>query len=203
MANAVKNVLRNTNRLYSAWVAHPGASIALLCMLVGVTACEKYTDPKGPDLSEELTNPYCNDPRAVNYNHGFPGKPDSSVCIYPVDSFVGNWLWDDSVFTTDLTFVRTEQHQINITATEDTLLSHLKLSGWCNRSFYLTADKYRRALTDTLIEGSIGQLGCLDTDTLSGFLNKNTGAAETLLFQLAVTDATGTLLHYGTATKVP
>lgn len=204
MGNAVKNALKSINPATEPFFSRSPIRLVwctLALLAFSFTSCKKYTDPEGPDLSDELTNPYCNDPRAVNYNHGFPGRPDSSVCIYPVDSFLGRWIWDDSVFTTDLDFVSTEQYQIELVATEDTAMTHLILHGWCDHPVYLTADKYRRAVVDTLIEAGIGQLGCLVTDTLSGYLNKNTGAAETMQFQFSVTDATGTLLHAGTATK--
>lgn len=197
MANVVKNVLKAIKGSASI-----GFSLLLLLLFCSTPACNKYTDPKGPDLSDKLTNPYCNDPRAVNYNHGFPGKPNDSVCIYPIDSFIGSWTWHDSVYTTEFEFLRTEQYEISFTALEDTLFSHIKMSGWCAQEFYLTADKFQRAFVDTLLEGGIGQLGCTPTDTVSGFLNKNTGMAETLQFQLSVTTAEGTLLHLGTATKL-
>src|SRR5690606_36427140 len=105
--------------------------ILIVSSVLLMVACEKYKDPP-PTEDDRLTNPYCNDPRAINYNHGFPGKPDNSVCIFPVDLFVGNWIFTDTVYAADETILFTDTVNLQMaTIQSDDTYSKLEVTGWC------------------------------------------------------------------------
>ena len=179
------------------------AKILLLTLScsVAIYACSKYKDPDPAQPDPRLNNPYCNDSRAINYNWGFPGKPDNSVCIYPVDPFLGSWVLTDTIYLVNGDISGVQTKNLTFTATEDTILTHLSVSGWCGGTtpFYLTANKYRKAVVDTLLIGSIGQYLCNNTDTLSGMMTAKT---DTFRIDLAITNASGTTYHKGTAIKL-
>lgn len=165
-------------------------------------ACSKYKDPPPAKPPDGLTNHYCNDPLAVNYNWGFPGIPDSTICYYPRDSFMGNWIFNDTVYLPDGTISTTQTIPLTFGATEDTVKTHLTVKGWCpdpTIPFYITANKFSRADADTLIEGSWGQFLCSSSDTMNGFFLKNPG--NTMRVELTITNAVGTTYHKGTAVK--
>ncbi len=144
-------------------------------LVTGFVACKKYTDP-APTTDPRLTNPYCNDPAAVNYNWGFPGVPDNSKCFYPTDLFAGNYLYVDSVFDNN-TGIYLSSDTLHLTLRA---LSHTKLvcTGFCGSgdSFLLTAYNYTATL-DTLVGDTTtvtkGQFGCVRTDTVSGTIVDN------------------------------
>ena len=171
-------------------------------IMLGWSACKKYEDPPPTKGDNRLTNHYCNDPRAINYNWGFPGIADNSVCVYPVDSFIGTWKFMDSVFLEDQTFKSFAVKDLVFSATEDTLMTHLAVTGWCNdKILYATADKYKRAFLDSLMEGISGQLLCTPTDTITGFFNQSNMGKDSMEIELTVTGNTGVLLHKGWAIK--
>ncbi len=175
-------------------------SLLAACCVV-IYACSKYKDPPPAQHDDRLNNPYCNDPRAVNYNWGFPGTPDNSVCTYPVDSFLGSWLLNDTIYFPDGAVAGTLVKNLTFSKTEDTILTHLAVTGWCSGTapFYVTANKYKKALVDTLLVGSPGQYLCNNTDTLSGSL---TTQSDTIRIDFTITNAGGTTYHKGTAVKL-
>ncbi len=178
-----------------------GIGLSLSILLLGI-ACTKYKDPEAIDLGDQLKGVYCNDPRAVNYNWGFPGKPDNSICIYPVDSFLGSWFFTDSIYLPDYTLQSVETRTLLFKATEDSVFRHLTIQGWCNNfTIYVTANKYMMAYVDTLVEGSPGQFICTATDTLSGYLNKSTGTDSTMEINFTISNEAGTTFHQGTAVR--
>lgn len=167
------------------------------CGIMFIAACRKYKDPP-PAGDPGLTNHYCNDPGAINYNRGFPGIPDSSVCIYPVDSFLGTWTITDSVYRSDLSLDTFEDRVLSFMSTEDTSLTHLAIQGWCaGPSLLATASKYQRAELDSMSENVAGQLLCTSTDTISGYFHFGLATNDTLLFQLQVNSASGLHIHKG------
>ena len=182
------------------------SSTALL-LLSGLVACKKYKDPDGKDLG--LTNKYCNDPLAANFNQGFPGTPDNSVCVYPADTFVGNWMLLDSVFLPDLTtFVAV--HNYNLVFAQqslatDSFRNKLSVSGFCSNGnkLNLTANKYNLALTDSLIDQTLGQqFFCQNTDTVSGSFKVVKDSLTTKMnILLTESNPSGTFIHVGTAIK--
>lgn len=179
------------------------AKLLLLAALgsLALYACSKYKDPPPASPPEELQNLYCNDPRAVNYNWGFPGKPDNDVCVYPVDSFLGSWVLTDTVYLPNGNISAVLVKNLDFSATEDTLLTHMAVTGWCGGTtpFYLTANKYKRATVDTLLEGTMGQYLCNSTDTLGGLV---TGYQhDTLRIDFTLVTPGGTTYHKGTAIR--
>ncbi|WP_162903193.1 hypothetical protein [Taibaiella koreensis] len=177
----------------------------LLLLAMGMAAffyaCSKYKDPPPGVPNDELKKRhYCNDPLAVNYNWGFPGTPDSTICTYPVDSFLGAWVLTDTAFFPDGTVQGSQTRNLVFTSTEDTVKRHLSVSGWCGNTmpFLVTADKYKKAVVDTLLVGSPGQYICNNTDTLSGGLRQGN---DTLLIDFTITNAGSTLYHKGVAVR--
>lgn len=169
-----------------------------------IAACNKWKDP-APYTDPRLTNPYCNDPEAVNYNWGFPGKPDNTVCFYPTDVFRGTYVLTDSVYQTSTGFL--------LYGSVDTIqiyaLSHTKLAilGLCNGgdSLKLTAGLTMVARVDTTVGDTTvlrwGQLLCRTQDTVSGTVTFST--LDSLLhFTLDVVSDTGTTQHLGKAKKL-
>ncbi|MFT4062714.1 MAG: hypothetical protein QM642_10210 [Edaphocola sp.] len=179
------------------------AIIAIAAPVILVVACTKYKDPDASTGIEGLTNYYCNDSRAVNYNWGFPGIANDSVCVYPVDSFVGTWVLADTVTLDGSDTFEVVSRTLTITATEDSTLTHLAIDGWCGSSypFYALANKYSKAVTDTLANGADVQYLCSTNDTIVGTLNKNTGVGTQMKMDFTVNGTSGISYHSGTATK--
>lgn len=175
--------------------------IAILCILI---SCQKYKDPS-PRTDARLTNPYCNDPAAVNYNVGFPGKPDNTVCIYPSDVFKGSYIFRDSVFhTSDNIFLFYDSVVINIDPA-----SHSKISvtGICNSGgvLTLTAGPTFLATVDTTIGDTTvinwGQPLCRPVDTFTGTIFRDRIDTTLLHITLQVASDTGMTTHIGDARK--
>lgn len=184
---------------------HSKIKIVVLLAIVPVVvlfACKKYVDPTAPDI-DLGTRKYCNDPRAINYNWGFPGKPDNTECVYPVDSFIGNWSFKDYVLLpsgdTDAIILR----NLTFTSTEDTVLTHLAVTGWCggNQPFYVTANKYGKLTLDTFPGSPQGQFLCVNTDTAIGTLNKSSYVRDTMKVDITVTNGENIKYHRGLALK--
>ena len=180
----------------------PGLLIAVLFAVI-LFACSKYKDPPPAGHDDRLVKPYCNDPKAVNYNWDFPGIPDSSVCIYAVDSFKGSWIFKDTVLLPNNDIAEIVDRNLTFTSTEDTIKIHLEVTGWCSgpTPFYITANKYGKANVDSIPAGVPGQLLCIPTDTLNGYFNKNLYGKDTMKIELTITNAAGTRYHKGIAIK--
>ena len=177
----------------------------LILLTVGTTvfySCAKWKDP-APINDPRLTNPYCNDPAAVNYNWGFPGKPDNSICFYPNSLFVGTYMYYDSVYK-DTLFLGADSFLVNIFAT-DTSHTRIFLQGFCGRDMRLTALPGYQATVDTLVGDttttSAGQNNfCRLQDTLSGIISRDRLDSPTVLhINFQVASDTGLTVHVGTA----
>lgn len=171
-------------------------------------ACKKYTDPPvtGVDPRVKDKGFYCNDPRAVNYNWNFPAIADSSVCIYAIDSFKGNWMFYDTITQVSGDTIGTSIKQLSFTSTEDTARTHMAVTGWCSGTtpFYVTANNYGRADVDTFPGGAFGQFLCGQTDTLNGYMVKNSDTPSfynRMKISFTINNASGTTYHSGTAFK--
>jgi len=180
-----------------------GLLIVVAIVIVSAVSCLKSENLPKAKSPSELVNHYCNDPRAVNYNRGFPGIPDSSVCVYPVDAFTGQWTLTDSMFNADSTFNAVSVQTISFVATEDSLLSHLKVTGLCGNGAALlaTADKYGQATLDSMDSHNAGQLLCSPADTATGKFYFSFSGRDTMLMQLQVIGAQAGF-HKGIATKL-
>lgn len=164
-------------------------------------ACKKG-DPKPTKGDDRLTNPYCNDPSAVNYNWGFPGIPDNSVCIYPVDTFLGSWQFLDSIFAEDSSFLEYQPKILVFTASEDTAHIHLAIQGWCpSEILYAVANKYGNAIVDTLAGDFKGQIICNQQDSVSGVFNTFTYKKDSMSINLSVQNSGTLQIHRGWAIK--
>ncbi len=180
--------------------------ITALLGIAGLAACEKYKDPAPVDLG--LTRKYCNDPIAANYNDSFPGVPDNSVCIYSNELFEGTWLFRDSVYLPDMTFLRTRDYTLTFNPGDpalDSLKNKVSVSGFCSNgnTLALTANRYGLAMTDTLLPNTDGgQLFCNSTDTVSGMFRlifEPTGSRIHIQLNEHVSDSS--YIHTGYATK--
>lgn len=162
-------------------------------------ACSKYKDPPNADPVNNGRH-YCNDPRALNYNWGFPGTPDNDTCVYPIDPMKGAWVFTDSVFLPNGNLQQVLTRNLNFTSTEDTLLTHMAVSGWCSGTpIYITIDKIGTARVDSMFSG--GQLLCTTTDTINGTFLKKLDRADTLDIDLSISSLGGTTRHKGIALR--
>ena len=178
----------------------------LSLVLLGVFAffsCKKWTDPT-PVNDPRLTNPYCNDPTAVNYNWGFPGKPNNTVCFYPTDVFRGSYMIKDTVFQVSTGYILySDSFVLQVYA-----LSHTKIAalGFCSAadSLKLTAGLSYIATLDTLVGDSVtnqGQFWCRLRDTVSGTMYDS--PIDSLLhINFQIVSDTGITTHIGTGKKL-
>jgi len=172
-------------------------------VVVVLFSCKKWTDPAAVN-DPRLTNPYCNDPNAVNYNWGFPGRPDDSLCFYPVDLFRGTYIFQDSIFLLNGTYVFTRLDTLHLYALSQTKLAVL---GFCpiGDTMHLTAGPTYIATVDTTLGDSTfvnrGQLLCRIQDTVSGTITKDRIDTTLLHISLQVVSDTGITVHSGTGIK--
>lgn len=163
-------------------------------------SCKKWTDPP-PTTDPRLNNPYCNDPIAVNYNWGFPGIPDNSICYYPTDIFRGNWLYTDSVYQQSSgLFLYTREETLRVYALSKTTLA---IQGFCADSLKMTATGYL-ANVDTIVGDTLtnrGQLWCRLQDTVNGTVSYSR-IDSMLHVSLTVISDTGITNHIGKARKL-
>jgi hypothetical protein len=166
-------------------------------------SCAKYKDSKAT-ADPRLTNPYCNDPNAVNYNWGFPGKPDNSVCFYPTDIFKGVYQYHDSIFLTSTgLFVRADTLTLMITKVNSTKFT---IAGFCpsGATLSLTAGANYTATLDTAIGDTTtairGQQLCGVADTVNGTLTKDRLNDSVMYINFLVASDTGVYTsHVGQA----
>ena len=174
---------------------------ALVILLAGVIfSCNKYVSPKGYD--PHLTNHYCNDPKAVNYNWGFPGVPDNTVCFYPSDVFAGKYKFYDSVYLqANYIFIHSDSVLITINKVND---SQIAVYGMCPNgdSLLMTATPLFVAYVDTTEGDSVtnwGQMYCQVKDTINGTISQNRiDSVLTINFQVA-SDTGVITIHNGSA----
>ena len=178
---------------------------AIACTTLLFISCAKWKDP-APYTDPRLTNPYCNDPNAVNYNWGFPGKPDNTVCFYPTDLFVGTYIFTDSVYrTSDLSlFLSTVTETLYVSRLSQTQIA---VTGFCanGNSIHLTADKSYNATVDTTVGDTLtarGQTLCRIVDTVSGAISKDRIVDSLLHISFIVVSDTGSTTHIGSAKKI-
>ena len=177
----------------------------LLSICIGVLlSCAKYKSPKGY-TDPQLTNHYCNDPLAVNYNWGFPGIPDNTVCFYPTDVFAGKYIFRDSIFLqSGYIFIRADSFIMTIKKINTTQMS---VFGVCvnGDSLVLTATPSFIASVDTTEGDTVTNCGeplCGSNDTINGTITQNRlDSVLTILFQVA-SDSGIITLHSGSATLI-
>ena len=181
-----------------------GFSILSLIMLMGMLsllACNKWVDP--PPKNANLTNPYCNDPNAVNYDWGFPGRPDDSVCFYPCDLFRGKFIYIDSIYLPNGYFARTQTDTLTIFALT---LNKLGILGFCGAGDTMFISSYTPfvATIDTTLlplTGTAGQQLCRTVDTVSGTFTRDQVDTSFIHINFTEVSDTGTTTHMGTAVQ--
>lgn len=169
----------------------------LLLLTLISASCQKWEDKPGQDLG--LKNHYCNNPIAINYNFGFPGIEDSTVCIFPSDPFVGSYTYRDSLYYPESdTAVAGALLDFSISARNR---SQLSLDNFCSSGSKLlfTANRYYRAASDSIIGQGL-QTGCRSQDTLSGYLDYRSSDSS-LYLEFKVVSDTGITTHKGRAYK--
>lgn len=166
-------------------------------------ACAK-SDPFDKADEDQFGNRYCNDPIAINYNHGFPGTADNTTCIYPTDVFTGTYLLKDSIYDADFNLDTILDFMVRFHRVS---LTQLKLSGFClnGDTVRLTADRYYRAAVDsTLLPDSSmmeGHVFCRAIDTLTGTINKYKDDSNKIRVSFIIASDTGINYHVGTGIK--
>jgi hypothetical protein len=171
-------------------------TLLFLLVLAGVS-CKKWQDKPGEDPG--LKTHYCNIPAAVNYNHGFPGIEDNSVCIFPSDPFVGTYRFLDTVIRPEIDTSYPAAITFRIVKITDSAFAFTDFCGSSGRQWTFTANRYYHAITDTVV-GPGKQLMCRDADTLSGSLDYRTGDSSLYIIFNVISD-TGFAIHQGTAYK--
>jgi hypothetical protein len=135
-----------------------------------IIGCVKYKDPT-PITTDKLTTPYCNILTAVNYNWGFPGVPNNSICTYPADLFLGTYIFYDSVLNAVAEYVPFDSNIIEISKVSDSTILIKGLCGSNSSTFSAKATKNYRFSLDS--NTTLGQVFCSNNDTINGFGMKN------------------------------
>lgn len=176
--------------------------VVLLSLCLGWMACSKE-DKKGDNLDDKLTNKYCNIPGAVNYNWGFPGKEDNSICFFATDYFVGTWTFYDTIILQDSTFIGTDSMQITFeTIPGDTTYRKMNMLGWCgNDPILLDISKFYIGLSDTFRNSEGWQMTCNNTDSVKVELSKNILDTTIVNFHIRQYSNNELQFHNGTGKK--
>jgi hypothetical protein len=162
--------------------------IFFIFLLIG--ACKPYKDP-APIEDPRISNPYCNDPNAVNYNWGFPGIPDNSTCIYPADIFKGNYIWRDTVVNDLGAAVSYDSVFATVNKLDST---RIEISGRCGYDLKLSANRFLIITIDSLAGN--GQQFCQPNDTIMGNGFKvSTSDTNTFRLNYTIVSDTGTSTH--------
>jgi hypothetical protein len=175
-------------------------SAALLALFY---ACSK-SEPFDTASAELFSDRYCNDPIAINYNHGFPGTADNSICIYPTDVFKGSFSLKDSIYDADFNLDTVLDYLVTFHTVS---LTNVKLSGFCinGDTVRMTADRYYRAAVDStmLPDSSMveGHVFCRGVDTIKGNIIKYDGDTAKIRINFIIASDTGINYHIGTGIK--
>lgn len=176
--------------------------VVLALLLCGMASCKQEENTYNTTDPRLQTNRYCNDPEAVNYNWGFPGKPDSTICIYPSDLYKGRFTFRDSVYDQDgyLDSVASQNtYQLTITTAGK---NAIRVAGFCANTLALSAPRVGfQASLDT--NAITGQIFCRPQDTVNGFITRNFSDTTQLQIQFTVYADTSIRTHRGTAVRQP
>ncbi|MBW7912689.1 MAG: hypothetical protein H3C54_03075 [Taibaiella sp.] len=178
-------------------------SLISLALLALFYACTKQ-EPFDTASQEKFAGRYCNDPIAINYNHGFPGTADNSICIYPTDVFQGSFVLKDSVYDADFNLDTVLDYMVKFNTIS---LTNTRLSGFCinGDTVRLTADRYYRAAVDStmLPDSSMieGHVFCRGVDTIKGNILKIEGDTPKIRINFIIASDTGINYHIGTGIK--
>ncbi len=178
--------------------------ILFMALVLFFGACQKWTDPP-PKTDPRLDSPYCNDPAAVNYNWGFPGRPDDSVCYYPADMYKGTYVFKDSIYLSNNVFSYTYNNADTFLYMYSLSKNKMGVVGFCPNgdTLYFTVDRGLHATVDTGLNLGIGQMFCSIADTASGTiaLDITDSSNRRYIVNIIVASDTGTNFHRGFAIK--
>ena len=183
----------------------PIVALGLLLLLAGsLPSCKRWQGP-APQDKPQISNPYCNDPDAVNYNWGFPGKPDNSVCYYASDLFQGTYLLHDTIYDPNSElFLAADSMLVTIAKTDKKKIS---LNGFCpsGQKLLFTTQAAYLASADTTVGDSLtihpGQIFCRTQDTVTGTLTRDKVDSSLIYVSFTVVNDTGTTIHVGRARR--
>ena len=165
---------------------------------ISATSCKPtdYTATAPDTLAGRV---YCNDPEAVNYNWGFPGRPDNSICRFPTDFFSGTYDYIDSLYFPDGSLDSAGSLMRDTLRLRALDRQRFSLAGFCagGDTVRLTANRFFRASIDTLL--GAGQRFCRVQDTVSGTVVRTLEDTTRLRIFFTVVSDTGTIMHRGTA----
>lgn len=178
-------------------------SICVLALLL-LYACQK-SEPFDTANDSMFEGHYCNDPIAINYNHGFPGTPDNAVCVYPTDVFRGTYRLRDSIFNEEFELDTVLEYTVTL---HQSSLTKLRMSGFClnGDSVRLTADRFYKAGVDStlLMPDSVlveGHIFCRFIDTIMGSVTKYKDDSNKIRINFTIASDTGRNYHIGTGIK--
>ncbi len=123
--------------------------LGLIILGMSIPSCKKYQDPDPIDDPRLDTSYFCNDLLAVNYNWGFPGTPDNSLCIYPTSGFEGDYRVEDSVYNSGDSLLYADAYtDVRIDALNK---SYVSLKNYCPAdSLLLLCTRFLQITTDTI-----------------------------------------------------
>ncbi len=177
--------------------------LVFLLLTLTIASCSKYKDPKGnydPRLDSTF---YCNDPEAINYNYGFPGTPDNSICFYPTDAYKGNYQFTDSVYNLDNSFDSARSLTTFNLSIFPLSKSRFVMTGYCGGTdslFFKVERVSLQATLDTVV--GMGQFFCRQEDTISGFFSKSRlDSSNKITAMFTVVSDTAINFHRGTLLK--
>lgn len=173
---------------------------SLFCLV----ACQKWKDPE-PKTDPRLSNYYCNDPEAVNYNWGFPGTPNDSVCYYPADKYKGIYFFKDSVYLSNNAFTYAPNYQDSFIYVYALSKTKIGVIGLCSGgdTIKFTVDRALRATVDSATGFKLGQPFCDVIDTVTGGISPDLtdSTNKRFIVNLTVASDTGINFHKGFAIK--
>ena len=171
--------------------------IVIVC-LSSFLACTKWTDTQSAS-DPRLTQKYCNDPFAVNYNWGFPGLPDNSTCVYPADLYLGTYLFHDSIYSIANVLIDTNQILLHIYKQK---MDKVAILGFATAadSLFVSVLKNGNGSLDSL-QNIPGQLLSNTLDTLNGNCFKYLSDTLRLKINWKLKTDTGIYFHKGSAIK--
>lgn len=176
------------------------AAIIIICC--SAVSCSKVEEQQSPDISGQLTSHYCNDPDAANYNVGFPGIPDNSVCVYPYDKFLGEWEVHDSIFKADSSFHEVIIRHFNIqAATFDTNKTAMMIHDWCSTPIEIFCNKYGKAYIKNMLDYPDSAQVVCSNDSIMGTFTLINNEDSAMRISLINKNTVGHFFHKSTAVK--
>jgi hypothetical protein len=181
-----------------------------ITLVFSISSCKKWKDSIATDDPRLHGRKYCNDPEAVNYNWGFPGVPDNSICVFPSDLYKGTYTYTDSIYNSNDVFDSLLSKQTYTIQVIVLSKKRIAIIGFCsNDTLFFTAGRttYSASADSTLKLNdstiAFGQPMCRILDTLSGTITKNSldTTNTKIKFNWTVVSDTSTNYHRGTAVK--